>query len=94
MYRGRQHVYKPEYFASKVFANCQPCHAWTPAAIAAELFDMNANFGVTSAIPQNGKIYFTLIQSSSSPSGLGYFFCDREASQANLALIELLMNVS
>jgi hypothetical protein len=37
---------------------------------------MNANFGVMSAIPQNGKIYFTLIQSSSSPSGLGYFFGD------------------
>jgi hypothetical protein len=33
----------------KAFADCRPSHAWTPAAIAAELFDMNTNFGVMSA---------------------------------------------
>jgi hypothetical protein len=33
----------------KAFADCRPCHAWTPAAIAAKPFDMQANSGIMRA---------------------------------------------
>ncbi|MGH8525504.1 MAG: hypothetical protein ACREXY_15260, partial [Gammaproteobacteria bacterium] len=33
----------------KTFANCRPCHVWTPAAIAAKMFDLQANSDIMRA---------------------------------------------